>query len=263
MTDARSVSSPVGPLISAARNGEDVVLRRALGDVAAGRFLEFRDPADAAEPPALRALLDLGWSGSVGSAAELADPVAVDDRVAAVGPGDLHVILVAADLDPGDPAPVLRLARRGPWVLVVGVHPDHDRAPLTSALAAAGYRCRLYDGVSAYFVAADHDDDLGVSLSYPACARDDYLPRSAAQLLAAARRREALAVESALRWREKAVQSWADNSTGGVTGRKELLQLRAHADDLANQLRLLQQTLSWRVTAPLRGVRRLRTGAPR
>lgn len=257
------MSAQVDSWISTGRSGEDVVLRRALSHVGAGRFLEFRGPGDPTEPPALQSLIELGWSGSLGSVADLADPVATRDRIASLGPGDLHVALVAGDVDPTDPEPVLRLARANPWVVIVGVPPAHDRGPLTAAMADAGYRATLYDGVSAYFLASRHEQDLGVSLSYPACARDDYVPRFAARLLLASRLREARAVESAVRWREKAVQSWADASVGGIGGDQNLRQLREHADDLARQLRLLQQTVSWRVTAPLRTVRRFRTGSAR
>ncbi|HOZ56691.1 MAG TPA: hypothetical protein PKY70_00805 [Nakamurella multipartita] len=260
MTDAPPVSAQVDSWISTGRNGEDVVLRRALARIGTGRLLEFRHPA---EPAALQSLVDVGWSGSFASVAELAYPAAAADRIAALGPGDLHVVLVAGDVDPADPGPLLRLAQADPWVLVVGVHPAQDRGPLAAALAEVGYRGTLYDGVSAYFVAAPHEQDLGVSLSYPACARDDYVPRLTAQALQAARLREAQAVESALRWREKAVQSWADASVGGIGSLQDVRQLREHADDLATQLRLLQQTVSWRVTAPLRTVRRFRGGSAR
>jgi hypothetical protein len=268
VTDDPTASRSGTPPISWARNGEDVVLLRALGDVAGGRFLEIQGAgADtavpgAASPPALQALRDRGWTGAVGALAELADPSAIDRLLATLGTGELHVALVAADLVPADPEPVLELARRGPWVLVVGVHPAQDRAPMTQALRAAGYRFCLYDGVSAYYVAAAHAEALGPALSYPACARDHYLPRSACQPLEGARQREAQALESALRWRERAVQSWADNSTRGIADREELIQLREHADDLALQLSLLQQTVSWRVTAPLRRVQQLRRGTP-
>ena len=258
VTDAPTVSLP----ISWARNGEDVVLWRALGDLDAGRFLEFGDPADG-DPTALRSLTERGWSGSVGPVDELADQRALDQRRAALGDGPLHAVLVAVDLPPTDTGPVRRLAELDPWVLVVGIAPDADAEPMKRELAAIGYRCTLYDGVSAYFVAAGHDHDLGVTLSYPACARDGYLPATAARLIEDARQRESRALESALRWRAKAVQSWADNSTRGVADRAELLKLREHADDLLNQLGLLQQTVSWRVTAPLRSVRRLRRGGAR
>ncbi len=255
MTDA--------PIVSCSRNGEDVVLLRALGDVADGRFLEFRDPADTDGPPALQALLDRGWIGAVGTVADLADPSFVDALLATtLGTRELNVVMVATDLPPDDPAPILELARQGPWVLVVGVHPAHDRGPLTSALDSAGYRCCLYDGMSAYFVADGHAADLRDALSYPAGARDHYLPRAAARLLDRARQREALALESALRWREKAVQSWADHSMIGQADREELIELREHADRLAREIAMLHRTLSWRVTAPLRNVRRLRR-APR
>ncbi len=254
MTDA--------PLVSYSRNGEDVVLLRALGGVAGGRFLELRE-AGAGDPTAMRNFLDRGWTGAVADVAQLADPAAIDRQVDTLGEGELHVVLVAADLAPSVLERVPALARHRPWVLVVGMRPDDERDTFTASMQAAGYLFCLFDGVSAYFVAAARVADLREALSYPACARDGHVSRRAAEQVEAARRAEAQALESALRWREKAVQSWADNSTGGIAAREELRQLREHADDLANHVTRLQRTVSWRVTAPLRRVRRLRSGAPR
>lgn len=233
------------------RNGEDVVLLRALGQIRDGRFLEVRaGGSDGAA--ALRRLVEHGWTGDVidldGAAARNDDPA--DDT-------PLHAVLVATDVAAQDFERIVGLARLDPWVLIVGVHPDLDRAPLVESLAAAGYRSCLYDGVSAYFVATDRAADLGPALSYPACARDGYLPGGAAKLVRAAHQREQAALESALRWRDKAVRSWADGSVDPAAGPGELRALRRYADDLAAQLAQHQQTLSWRVTAPLRRVRRL------
>lgn len=267
VTDDRTHSGTVSwasEPVSWARNGEDVVLLRALGHVTDGRFLEVR-AGGAQGPPTLQALVDRGWVGAVAdevsdldSNSDSSSDSDSDSDSGVGGTGPLHVALIAADVTAADHDRILRLAGRRPWVLLVGVHPDHDRTPLVEALAAAGYRCRLYDGVSAYFVAADHDADLGPALSYPACARDGYGPGVAAAALREARRREAAALESALRWKQKAVQSWADNSTGEPIDPA----LRERADDLARQLELLQETLSWRITAPLRSVRRLRSAGP-
>jgi hypothetical protein len=126
VTDDPADTPRTSPLISAARNGEDVVLLRALGGLGGGRFLELRparaDGADGAggageppEPPALQSLLDRGWAGVLGSIDELADPAVLDRRIARAGGSgrdELHVVMVAADLPAADPAPVLELARR-------------------------------------------------------------------------------------------------------------------------------------------------------
>jgi hypothetical protein len=112
-------------------------------------------------------------------------------------------------------------------------------------------------------VADGHRATLADRLSYPACARDDYVSRATARLVEQAREREEQALASALRWREKAVRSWADNSTGELGLREQLRLTHAHADDLATQLTLMRQTVSWRVTAPLRRVRRIRSAESR
>jgi hypothetical protein len=254
VTDDLTVSMPVSwasSAVSWARNGEDVVLLRALGHLTDGRFLEVR--ADQENGPcALQTLLDRGWAGAA-TALDAPDPDPADARG-----GPLHVVLVASDVTEADDDRVLHLAGRRPWVLIVGLHPDRDRGRLVESLAGIGYRFCMYDGVSAYFVAAEHEPDLGAALSYPACARDGFGPGAAAALLRASARREAAAVESALLWKQKAIQSWADTSTGDSTDRA----LRDRADDLARQLDRVQATLSWRITAPLRSVRRLRSAGP-
>lgn len=87
--------------------------------------------------------------------------------------------------------------------------------------------------------------------------------RRAADELDRARRRADAATESALRWKERAVGSWADSSRGTIGDRAELVNLRDHAHLLAVELDAVRQTFSWRVTAPLRTVRRLRPGRSR
>lgn len=87
--------------------------------------------------------------------------------------------------------------------------------------------------------------------------------RRAADELGRSHREADAALVSALRWKERAVSSWADNSRGAAADRAELVDLRGHAHELAAELGAIRHTLSWRVTAPLRGVRRLRPGRAR
>ena len=87
--------------------------------------------------------------------------------------------------------------------------------------------------------------------------------RRAADELDHCRRQAEAALASALRWKERAVASWADTSRGAAADRAELVELREHAHELSTQLGAIQRTLSWRVTAPLRGARRLRPGGAR
>ena len=72
-----------------------------------------------------------------------------------------------------------------------------------------------------------------------------------------ARAAQDAAVASVLRWREKAVVAWAGSSVGSQADMSELLFLREHAHSLFTELGAMRKTLSWRVTAPLRQVRRV------
>ncbi len=71
------------------------------------------------------------------------------------------------------------------------------------------------------------------------------------------------AVASALRWREKAVAAWANSSVASQADLSELLFLREHAHSLFTELGAMRKTVSWRVTAPLRQVRRAVPKRPR
>ena len=106
--------------------------------------------------------------------------------------------------------------------------------------------------------------DLADRVDTGAVAASDYevtaALRRAADELDRADRRAEQALASALRWKERAVASWADTSGGAAADRAELVDLREHAHELSVELDAIRRTLSWRVTAPLRGVRRLRPG---
>lgn len=233
------------------------MILRTLAHVTDGRLLEFR-PAEHMSRPARPWLVDAGWTGTIlelGTAASVRPPRSGDHRP--------HVILVPTDVGPEQYEQVVALAHESPWVMVIGIHPAQDRTPLVDALAAAGFRSCLHDGVFLYVVAGDHAAELGTALSYPACVRDEAPAAVGPALLRESRRREAAAIESALRWKERAVAAWADSSRGAAADRAELVDLRGHAHELAAELGAIRHTLSWRVTAPLRGVRRLRPGRSR
>lgn len=78
--------------------------------------------------------------------------------------------------------------------------------------------------------------------------------------VAAARADASQATSSAVRWRHRAVDAWANASIGSGAEREELIFLREHAHSLFTELNATHKTLSWRVTAPLRKVRRLTPG---
>lgn len=141
--------------------------------------------------------------------------------------GGLHVLEVPYDL-------TVALEAR-PWVLVVpAVSPTRKSAPVRE-----GYRHVLFDGVSDLLLADEHAE-LARLLGYPAGALDDWT--SPAQ-------RDT--VEDLARWRERAVQGWQEQ-VAAVAILPEQGELHA-----------MRQTVSWRVTRPLRAVRTRMPARPR
>jgi FkbM family methyltransferase len=147
-----------------------------------------------------------------------------------------------------------------PWVLVIeATHPNTAEPTFMKwqdGILAAGYRLCLFDGLSRFYVSEERASELEEKLSYPACLLDDYVHISSVRLrnelqdLHEARERmEALEREiedlrhDLVRWRRAAVDSWAGAvaTHGGSAAQAELDAMR--------------QTVSWRVTRPLRAVR--------
>jgi hypothetical protein len=250
----------VPPFISYAQNREDVVLFRAVGHVSAGRYVEV-GAGHPTEGSATRALYDRGWAGiTIESDPQLADlhreqrprdmlvdSIRADDLDSALsmqsGDTEFHLLL---DLG-GAAVGRVDLRRWRPWVLVIGVAaPDGAKESWEADVLAAGYQFRLFDGMSRFYVADEHAAELGPALGYPACARDHYETHAEE---AALRTVEELLAETT-HWRTTALSSWAEAVTEGVAE-------SAEAERLADELAAMQQTLSWRVTRPLRGVRQI------
>jgi hypothetical protein len=231
---------------SFARNGEDVVLWRALGGVAPGAVLELSD-----EPPgefsATRALAERGWTVLRLTGAELAGADLSRDELAAQ---PLHAVVLANPqlAEPGLAA--LTEAGLRPWVVLISAAeltvaealPQLERFSATS-----GYELGLFDGVSGFFVHPEHAAELRTALSYPASSRDLFSSPAVREL---EQRRAALAGELAeaaktiIQWRAAALQRW-DAATGGGQPSQAYRELEA-----------MRNTVSWRVTRPLRAVRR-------
>jgi FkbM family methyltransferase len=73
----------------------------------------------------------------------------------------------------------------------------------------------------------------------------------------ATRDRERAALASAVAWRTKATAAWTTNAAAnGLATSAEVDRLRAATAGLTNELAAIRATLSWRITRPLRAVRR-------
>lgn len=241
-------------MVSYARNREDVVLWRALHEVRLGRFVEVvSDPVG--QYSTTRALAEQGWSGVVISAtSEWQDTVADGDAAA------LHVLAVSADAASLELLPQLLQAR--PWLIVVSSTSAPDPAdvpPGQRVLRDHAYSPALFDGVSWFYVSDEHLADLAPALAYPACPWDafseafDPVPERSRDVA-----RDEVTAEI-LRWRRAALSSWASSAAEkrGPADVSEMRRLRAELEETRRDAAALRQTLSWRVTVPLRMVRQL------
>jgi FkbM family methyltransferase len=161
----------------------------------------------------------------------------------------IHFLLI--DVEGAEPE-VLRsidLRRWRPWVLVIEATKPNStettHGEWEDGVLAAGYEYCLFDGLSRYYVAQEHAPQLKATLSYPACVLDDYITHSHDQARQTADR---LLVETT-HWRTVALTHWAD-----VVGQVGLAatEERQH---LLGELEAMRQTISWKVTRPLRGIR--------
>jgi FkbM family methyltransferase len=251
-----SQAPTAAPFESFAQNGEDVVLWRALGQIAAGRYIDI-GANHPAEDSVSRAFYDHGWVGitvepvpyfadllrrerpadTVIEAAVTSRPggslilhevpgtglsTALDDirdrhrdhgyeirelRVAARRLDDIleaagwagqeiHFLSVDTEGSESEVLASVDLTRWRPWVIVVESTAPNDTAPThgewEAAVLAAGYRFRLFDGLSRFYVAAEHDDEIGARLAAPANVHDNFTTLPQRRLIAqlAARREE-------------------------------------------------------------------------
>ena len=150
------------------------------------------------------------------------------------------------------------LSRHRPWVVVVeSVEPvnmeddgvfDLGSRPIPASrhdewehhLTTNGYRFVLFDGLNRFYVAQEHDEELGPRLEAPVNVLDRSLSAPARSIIAR--------IEEHL--------GQIDRDRMQLAGR--LQTALAEADDRRAELEAMQQTLSWRITAPLRWVRRRR-----
>jgi len=164
---------------------------------------------------------------------------------------DIHFMVVDVEGAEADVLQSIDLTVWRPWIIVI-----ESTAPLTTTtthdvwepgVLAAGYEFCLFDGISRFYVATERAAAIGAALTYPACALDDYAP--ALEVSITAERDEAL--RDLVRWRTAALGEWSKEAAR-VSGpeRAELVALRT-------EVTAMRRTVSWRLTRPLRGVRKI------
>ncbi|MCZ2838593.1 FkbM family methyltransferase [Modestobacter sp. VKM Ac-2985] len=174
---------------------------------------------------------------------------------------DVHFLVIDTEGAERQVLESIDLKRWRPWVVVI-----EATAPMSavrtheaweSLVTDAGYQFCLFDGLSRWYVADEHAE-LTRLLDHPACALDPWISRAAHE---AEQRVDVLTAENAelleqlIKWRGKVLTHWAEAASaavhtpgaGGVASH-ESARLRAELD-------AMHETLSWRVTAPLRDVR--------
>jgi FkbM family methyltransferase len=215
----------------------------------------------------------------------------LDDLLADAGLDDRTIHFCTIDVE-GREADVLAgfdLPRWRPWILVIEATEPNSPWPSHESwedgVLAAGYRFCLFDGLNRFYVHADKANEFAEKLSYPACVFDEPFYRA----VSAARRvgeleRTVSELERMVSELERAASEASRRATEServavqAIRRAEELEelaarvprlvrenaaLAARANEAAAELAAMQDTISWRLTRPLRAVRELQLGATR
>lgn len=169
----------------------------------------------------------------------------------------VHFLLVDVEGAEADVLASVDLTRWRPWVLIIEAtapnSTEQTHAAWEPQVLAAGYEPCLFDGVSRFYVAKEHAEEIGPRLSYPACVLDAYVTRATQRLTA--ERTEA--IRDAVHWRTRALVGWADAVASTAFPPPAPVGDDEEARRLRAELVALRRTVSWRVTRPMRGVRRV------
>jgi FkbM family methyltransferase len=164
------------------------------------------------------------------------------------------------------------LRKHRPWIIVVeatepdSTKPSHEQ--WEELLLAADYEFGLFDGLSRYYTAVEHSD-LKPSLSYGACVLDNYVRASEIRSREAAdqaAQRAATLWDDVVHWRGVALHAWSDGfgkveelEERRVRLRTTLKRRNREVRELNAEVNWMRNSLSWRLTKPLRWVRSRRT----
>lgn len=206
---------------------------------------------------------------------------------------DLHVLKIDVEGYEAGVVAGANLTRWKPWVVLVEATEPGSTTPThhewEPALLAAGYQFCLFDGLNRFYVHEDHVE-LRPALSYPACTFDQpfeqrhqaEIRRQLDESRIEVERREVLltdfrgrlerfgAAHGALigarnHWRHAALDgriAAAEQHRARAEAEHVVRQLADQVARLDDELAALRATVSWRVTAPLRTVRRRRPRRP-
>lgn len=167
---------------------------------------------------------------------------------------EIHFMVIDLEGAEGQALSGLDLQRWRPWVLVVEATRPNSMVPThgewETALTEAGYSFCLFDGLSRFYVAAEHQETLAGSLAYPAGVFDHFIPLKQEELqqeVAQLQHQLEDAERQTIHWRHKALVEWAEIAAAAT----------ADSEELARELKGMHESLSWRVTEPLRSARRV------
>jgi FkbM family methyltransferase len=168
---------------------------------------------------------------------------------------DVHFMLVDTEGSEPQVLASIDLHKFRPWVLVIESTAPNSTLQTHNAwepaVLAAGYRFCLFDGLSRFYVAEEHAQTLEALLAYPACVHDTFVEANLeARAYAVWEGRQDL-ISEVRRWRAEALRLWA------VTGGEGSSSVQRELAAARRELVAVRSTVSWRVTRPIRFIRRL------
>ncbi|UFS57738.1 FkbM family methyltransferase [Subtercola endophyticus] len=188
------------------------------------------------------------------------DVVSLNETIEAAGLAESEIHFMSIDTE-GAETQVLAsidLTRFRPWVLVIEATEPGTSIQVTAEwqqrVEQAGYHFTLFDGLSRFYVADEHFEELGSLLTHSAGILDRFVHIERVELQAH--------LDDVFRQLEQAIDrenvlkiKLADAEQTNSRLEAELSSARTREAELGQLVSDLQHTLSWRVTAPLRAVR--------